>query len=212
VIQAEISDTQTSNQKTSKTMKENTYTTSMHLRRPSAGGTKYTIFALAVASLMLAAPAKGDDQRAPELPAPLCDSVNVPEGNRVSSHLYARGVQIYRWNGASWAFVAPDATLFADPCYEGVVGIHYGGPTWEANDGSKVVGVRQADCTPDCGAIPWLRLGANSLSDSGIFARLTYIQRVNTIGGTAPATAGAFIGDEARVPYTAEYYFYREAK
>ena len=43
----------------------------------------------------------------------------------------------------------------------------------------------------------------------GRFARLTFIQRVNTIGGTAPAEAGAFVGDEARVPYTAEYYFYR---
>jgi hypothetical protein len=38
---------------------------------------------------------------------------------------------------------------------------------------------------------------------------VTFIQRVNTIGGTAPAEAGLFVGDEARVPYTAEYYFYR---
>jgi hypothetical protein len=38
---------------------------------------------------------------------------------------------------------------------------------------------------------------------------VTFIQRVNTIGGTAPAEAGAFVGDEARVPYTTEYYFYR---
>lgn len=52
-------------------------------------------------------------------------------------------------------------------------------------------------------------LRATSTSGRGEFARVTYIQRVNTIGGTAPAEAGVFVGDEARVPYTTEYYFYR---
>ena len=45
---------------------------------------------------------------------------------------------------------------------------------------------------------------------AGLETALTVL-RVNTIGGTAPATAGAFVGDEARVPYTTEYYFYRAA-
>jgi hypothetical protein len=57
-----------------------------------------------------------------------------------------------------------------------------------------------------------LLIGATSDPARGRFARLTHIQRVNTIGGTAPAEAGAFIGDEARVPYTTEYYFYRAQK
>ena len=147
--------------------------------------------------------------READLPSPLCDSLNVPAGNRVSAHVYAKGVQIYRWNGTSWVFVAPDATLYADPCYNGEVGTHYAGPTWEADDGSKVVAARFADCTPNRGAIPWLRLDATSNSPQGRFGLITHVLRVNTIGGTAPATAGAFVGDEARVPYTAEYYFYR---
>ena len=146
--------------------------------------------------------------RTPELPSPACDSVNVPDGNRVSVHAYALGVQIYQWDGAKWVFVAPEAVLYADPCYEGQIGIHYAGPTWEANDGSKVVGTRLAGCTPNRGAIPWLRLGAASNSGHGRFERVTFIQRVNTIGGTAPAEPGLFVGDEARVPYTAEYFFY----
>jgi hypothetical protein len=49
-------------------------------------------------------------------------------------------------------------------------------------------------------------------SGHGAFARVTYIQRVNTIGGTAPSEAGAFVGDEAGVPYTAEYYSYGATK
>lgn len=54
----------------------------------------------------------------------MCDSVAVPAGNRVSAHVYALGVQIYQWNGSAWIFVAPEAELFADPCYEGSVGFH----------------------------------------------------------------------------------------
>lgn len=172
---------------------------------------------LALACLTFAGSVSADDareraRRAPELPSPACDSLTTPEGHRVSSHVYALGVQIYRWSGSQWDFIAPDATLYADPCYHGEVGVHYAGPTWESNDGSTVVAAVQASCTPFRGALPWLLLGAVSSSDDGRFARVTYIQRINTIGGRPPHEPGAFIGDEARVPYTAEYYFYRAAK
>lgn len=43
----------------------------------------------------------------------------------------------------------------------------------------------------------------------GIFHRVTFIQRVNTVGGNAPADPGNVPGEVARVPYTTEYYFYR---
>ncbi len=138
--------------------------------------------------------------RQADLPSPHCDSLNVPAGNRISSRVYAKGVQIYRWNGTSWAFVGPEATLYADPGYHGEIGTHYAGPTWEAEDGSKVVAARVADCLRERGAIPWLRLDATSSSPTGKFGRITHVLRVNTIGGTAPATAGTFVGDEARVP------------
>src|SRR3954468_22094308 len=93
------------------------------------------------------------------------------------------------------AFVGPDATLYADQGFNGEVGTHYAGPTWEAEDGSKVVAARVADCTPNRGAIPWLRLDAVSSSPEGKFGRVTHVLRVNTIGGTAPAAVGAFVGD-----------------
>ena len=70
--------------------------------------------------------------------------------------------------------------------------------------GAKVAGV-----TVDATAIPWLLLRAVSADGPGIFARTTYIQRVNTVGGLAPSTPGTAVGQEADVPYTAEYFFYR---
>jgi hypothetical protein len=147
-------------------------------------------------------------RRPPVLP-PVCEAIAAPAGHRVTAHLYALGFQVYRWTGAAWEFVAPEAELYADPCYHGFVGTHYDGPTWEAADGSKVVAVRADGCAPFRGAIPWLLLEATESSNQGRFARVSFIQRVNTIGGTAPAEPGSFMGEETRVPYSAEYYLYR---
>jgi hypothetical protein len=74
-----------------------------------------------------------------------------------------------------------------------------------------VVVKRIDGCTPNASAIPWLKLETVSSEGPGIFNGVTFVQRVNTTGGTAPATPGSFVGEEARVPYTAEYYFYRAA-
>ncbi len=149
------------------------------------------------------------NNRAPELPSPLCDRVDVPAGNRVAFHAYAVGVQRYRWDGAAWVLVEPVATLYADAEYHGRVGTHYVGPTWESNSGGTVVAARQEGCTPEPTAIPWLLLQTVSNTGPGIFNSVTYIQRVNTVGGLAPTAPGSSIGAITDVPYTAEYYFYR---
>jgi hypothetical protein len=144
---------------------------------------------------------------------PGCDSgsgnLNVPAGHVLSFRTYALGVQVYRWDGATWVFVAPKAILFASSDYQGQVGIHYAGPTWESNGGGKVVAARVAGCTPDPTAIPWLLLDAVSASGPGLLGRTTFIQRLHTVGGLAPAAPGMFVGQQMEVPYTAQYWFYR---
>jgi uncharacterized protein DUF3455 len=168
---------------------------------------RMTLAALAVLASISVARAS-EDNRAPDLPSPLCDRLQV-QGGKVAFHVYALGVQIYRWNGVSWVFVAPSARLFADPEYQGEVGIHYAGPTWESNSGGKVVASRLEGCAPDPTAIAWLLLQMVSTEGPGIFDGVTYIQRVNTAGGLPPSGPGPFVGAEEEVPYTAEYYFYR---
>ena len=182
----------------------------MNITRITRAVTLAVLFAIAGLAHAHAAPSDADN-RAPDLPSGICDSVQVPEGNKVAFHTYASGVQVYKWNGTAWAFVGPVANLFADHNYRGQVGSHYGGPTWESNSGSKVVGRRVADCSPNPSAIAWLRLEAVSTEGPGILDGVTYIQRVNTTGGLAPAAPGLFVSEEARVPYTTEYYFYRAA-
>jgi hypothetical protein len=146
----------------------------------------------------------------PELPSPVCDNINVPQGHTVAFRTYARGVQIYRWDGDAWQFVAPRADLFGIYNFrQKVVGIHHGGPIWESENGSKVLGFRVAGCTPDPTAISWLLLKGASTDTTGIFNGVTYIQRVNTVGGLAPNAPGKFVDQMVEVPYTTDYYFYR---
>lgn len=141
----------------------------------------------------------------PELGA--CTSLTPPEGAKLAYHVYATGVQIYGWNGATWALIGPDAVLSADAQGNSVVGTHYVGPTWETNSGSKAVGAAIDRCTVDPNAVPWLSLSATS-SGPGLLHGVTFIQRVNTVGGKAPSTPGT-LGQTVRVPYSAEYFFYR---
>ena len=138
-----------------------------------------------------------------------CQKLRVEAGSKLVFHAYANGVQIYRWSGTSWSLVGPSAVLSADAQGASVVGIHYAGPTWESVSGAKVVAAVIDRCPSDTNAIPWLLLGAVSADGPGIFHRVTFIQRLNTVGGNAPSSPGTQVGQEARIPYTAEYFFYR---
>lgn len=149
---------------------------------------------------------------APEVPA----VIQVPEGHKVSYHTYAEGVQVYVCQEAApgvyaWVFKAPVATLYANAGFNGNgVGIHYAGPVWESKSGSKVKAARVDGISIDPQSIPWLLLKAVTTEGPGIFENTTYIQRINTVGGNAPAegATAATVGQEIQIPYTAEYYFY----
>ena len=158
-------------------------------------------------------PASGfDNNNGPELPEE-CSSIKAPEGSKLVFHTYARGVQIYKWNAVTqaWDFVAPMASLYAEPNYFGEVGTHYFGPTWESKSGSKVEARRilGTGCTPDPSAIAWLALSKFRTEGAGIFSTVTFIQRVNTTGGLVPTVPGLFNGEVKEVSYSAEYYFYK---
>ena len=140
-------------------------------------------------------------------------AVLVPAGERPVDRIAAIGVQKYECrerpgsaSGAEWVFVAPEAEL--RDAFGQSAGKHYAGPHWEAPDGSRIVGtVRARADAPHPGAIPWLLLSARSVGGDGRFARVTSVQRVNTVGGVAPRRScdATTIGDTERVPYTADY-------
>jgi hypothetical protein len=137
-----------------------------------------------------------------------CEQLAAPVGSTLMLRAYGIGVQIYRWNGITWSFVAPSATIFADADGHGKVADHFGGPTWQTLSGGKVVGTVIDRCIPDAASIPWLSLSAVA-DGPGVFSKVNFIQRLRTVGGNAPTAPGSFVGEEANVPYTADYLFYR---
>lgn len=167
--------------------------------------------AVAFASGLLAACAG-----TPSVPVP---SALVPAGEAAVGRVAARGVQIYECRakggapgGAEWTFVAPEAELFDASGHS--VGKHYAGPHWEDADGSKLVGsVKARADAPAAGAIPWLLLNAKSVGAAGKLAKVTSIQRINTVGGIAPVGGcdTTTLGKPARVPYTADYVLFAAA-
>jgi hypothetical protein len=145
------------------------------------------------------------------------DGLRPPEGQVLALAARAAGVQIYECKAAkedpsqfSWTLKAPEAEL--KDLSGKPVGKHYAGPTWEALDGSKVMGevVAKRDA-PEASAIPWLLLRAKSTSGSGIFSAIASIQRLQTSGGSPPANGcdSSQSGKESRVPYSAVYRFYK---
>lgn len=128
----------------------------------------------------------------------------------------AQGVQIYECRtrkdaaaGYEWVFVAPEADLF--DAHGRTVGRHGAGPSWQASDGSKILGtVKERAEAPIAGAIPWLLLSTRTVGPEGSFSKVTSVQRVNTVGGVAPAAgcSADTIGTTARIAYTADYRFF----
>src|SRR5215813_8524298 len=91
-----------------------------------------------------------------------------------------------------------------------LVAIHFGEPTWEASDGSSVVGDAQNAkhfTAPDPDGVDWLLLPAKSTAGNGLFSRVTYIQRLYTDGGKPPAQGCNQDQTEVLVEYSAQYFF-----
>src|SRR6187401_2964137 len=135
---------------------------------PAITSTKSTVALLLCAAAALTA--RAADNRVPDLP-PVCTKITAPEGSTLVYHVYAIGVQIYRWDGTNWPFVAPEAVLYADAGLHAQVGTHFStptGPAWESSSGSKVIEQRVDACTPDTTAIPWLLLRTIAREGSGI--------------------------------------------
>jgi Protein of unknown function (DUF3455) len=151
-------------------------------------------------------------QAGPPPPA-VPSTVEVPAGNKVFLVGHAVGVQIYRCTGSGWSFVAPRADLYGDNGK--LLATHFGGPTWQARDGSRVVARRADGVNVDPSAIDWLLLSTVATApgaDGDRLAGTTYIQRTATSGGLPPAASecdATATGTQAEIPYTADYHFWK---
>jgi len=147
--------------------------------------------------------------------ASLPEPVRVPAGQKMKMAATGVGELTYecreKANAAGayeWVFVGPVATLYSGD--RQTVGKYYGGPTWESSDGSKITGKQVAVAPSGAGNIPLQLVKTDPAMGAGSMSGVTYIQRVNTKGGVAPATTcdGAAKGSRQQVNYQADYVFY----
>ncbi len=144
--------------------------------------------------------------------------VNQPGSfNRIATY-YAEGVQKYRAQekaGSSptiyeWVFVAPQADLY--DASNKKVGTHGAGPFWQISSSDSVFAQHFSPAktmkSPDEKSIDWLLLMPKAgKTPTGIFANVSYIQRIATVGGKAPSTLPTSSNETVEVKYTAIYRF-----
>ena len=165
-----------------------------------------------IASVPLGGVAHAGPQE-PDVP----DTIEVEAGNKVYLVGHAVGVQIYSCSiaasGPRWTFGGPRADVYGKN--GDLIMTHFGGPTWQAGDGSAVVGSRIDGVSVDPTAIQWLLLSAAPTTagdDGGRLTSTTFIQRINTTGGLEPPAADcntSTAGTTEEVAYTADYYFWK---
>ena len=147
----------------------------------------------------------------------LPDAVKVPAGNKVAMEAVGVGKITYECRDKKdaagqyeWVFVGPDAALNDRSGKQ--MGKYFGPPaTWESMDGSKFTGTQVAVSPAGAGNIPMQLVKANPIMGAGAMSGVTYVQRVATKGGTAPAIAcdTASKGKKEVVNYQADYIFYK---
>lgn len=149
--------------------------------------------------------------------ASLPEPVRVPAGHVATLETVGVGEITYECRekkdmaGAfEWAFVVPVAVL--NDMQNRAIGKYYGGPTWEANDGSKVTGKQVAIAPAAPGNIPLQLVKAEPAMGQGAMTGVSYIQRIETKGGVAPAAVCDMSNRSARqqVGYQAKYVFYKQ--
>lgn len=143
-------------------------------------------------------------------------AIRAPGDDRPLFAVHAEGTQSYECSAANpqpqWVFKGPHAVLTGE--HGEKFGTHYPGPTWEAADGSKLVGEVVASApAADGQSIAQLLLKAKTRPE-GVFANVRTIQRLETRGGQAPQAACPVseLGRRVDVPYTATYVFLGERR
>lgn len=152
------------------------------------------------------------------IPATIELPANSPNGNSRVATYYAEGVQKYKSQPKAgsnpvtyeWVFVAPEAKLY--DITNAKIGTHTAGPTWQLSAMDSIYAQQYSPAksalSADPNSIDWLQLMPKAGKvPTGVFANVSYIQRIATKGGKAPAALPVAGGETIDVSYTAIYRF-----
>jgi len=141
--------------------------------------------------------------------AVLPESIQVPPGNILIGDFLGKGVQVYQCTAGAWAFVEPAANLAGWVKRPGITAtaVHFRGPSWESTDDGSLVEARVVASSPVPGSIPQLLLQSTRNRGDGVFGHVSFLQRLATRGGLAPA-GDCKDGQTVGVPYQSQYRFF----
>ena len=169
-------------------------------------------------------------------PPPVPAKLDVDAGSRAFLVGHATGTQNYiclpSGSTFAWTLFTPEATLFNGHGKQLIT--HFFSPNpienetvraaWQHSRDTSTVWAKLKASSSDApfvepGAIAWLLLdvvgAADGPSGGHALAATSQIQRLNTVGGLAPASgcsASTDVGAKAFVPYAADYFFYSHAQ
>jgi hypothetical protein len=132
-------------------------------------------------------------------------AIQPPAGSTpIGAYRVVTGTQTYTCTGGVFTGASvPEAQLYGS----GGRLHHFAGPSWQSErDGSLVTAAKVAE-SPREGTIPELLLQVKTSTGTGVLSEATYISRLLTSGGLAPARA-CTDGEKAAVPYGAVYLFW----
>jgi hypothetical protein len=182
----------------------------------------------AFGTVAAARPALAHRLKAPSVPA----AIAVPAGNKPFLIGHAVGSQNYvclpTAAGYAWTLFTPEAMLTLDDGRQ--LATHFFSPNPAENDAFRATWLHSRDSSRVWGkasatsldpnfvapnSIPWVLLAVVG-SEAGplggdTMTRATYVQRIETAGGVAPAdgcAAAADVGKKAIEPYSADYVFF----
>lgn len=186
------------------------------------------VLLLTPASLLLFACAQQPQTAAPAPPAPSTElrsgtvtgalhstlqrPLRSPPTGVEVLRLEARGSQVFRCEsqpaGLRWTYRLPEAEL--RDAHGQLVMRHGVNLSFEHVDGSRLVSdIIDHVPSPSGDSLPWLLLKTSEFGE-GALQGITYVQRINTVGGMPPPSCEAGqLNQVLRVPFSAEFVFFR---
>ena len=152
------------------------------------------------------------------IPDAIALPANLPNGNSRVATFFADGFQKYKAQeipnsnpvAYQWVFVAPLADLY--DATNNKIGNHSAGPTWQLSAVDSIFGQAfnppKTAASSDASSVDWLLLMPKTgKPPTGVFANVSYVQRIDTKSGKAPSTPPTNASETANVHYTAIYRF-----
>ena len=152
---------------------------------------------------------QGTSTQPPNVPP----QMNVPPGNILLAQIFGRGALAFACPATAQSAEVPMIVTSADTAGTQVIGTHFmdfAGLAWEGLNGDRVIAAPLVKVVVTPNSAPWVLLKATAHTGTGLFARVTFIERIFTVGGLPHACKNVGQAEE-QVPFSTQYLLFGPA-